>query len=101
MFRKLYPAPFRGAPFKAHDTDDRQGIKGDESRKSKCVHCGFVCDPDRDTLMKDGDYAGKGIDYGGQHTTTITYANGKTETNYYYDVDIAGGCPFCGSYIWR
>lgn len=100
MFQPIYPSPYRGLPFKAHDMEDRLGIKGNESRRIKCRFCGFVNDPDERPLLRDGDFAGKGIDYGSRQSATITYPTGKTETNYYYEITVNGGCSFCGSLIY-
>jgi ribosomal protein S27E len=76
------------------------GTKGDESRLVRCKFCGFICDPDRDLQLKDGSFAGKGIDYGSQQSATITYRNGKTETIYYYEPTTNFGCPFCASGLY-
>ena len=100
MFRPIYPLPHTGAKLKAHDMRNWFGIKGDESRLVRCKFCGWICDPDKDMRLKDGSFAGKGVDYGSQQSATITYPSGKTETNYYYEPEMVGGCPNCGSFLY-
>lgn len=99
MFKRLYPSPHTGAPLRATDQKDWLGIKGDETRLRRCKFCGFICDPDRDIQMKDGSWAGKGISYGTQQSTTYTVA-GKSVTDYYYEIEVTGGCPMCGSFLY-
>jgi len=106
-FRDIYPSMHTGAPLRAHDQKDWRGIKGDESRRKRCRHCGFPCDPDRDTRQKEGSWAGKGISYGSQQEGTYVVGGkadgvggGKSITEYYYQPTFSGGCPNCGSFIW-
>ena len=100
-FEEIYPQPHTGGKLHAKDLPDWQGIKGDESRLVRCKFCGFINDPRRDRpQLKKGSFAGKGIDYGSQKTSTITYPWGKTETVYYYEITITGGCPLCGSFMY-
>lgn len=101
MFRPIYPTPHTGSRLRAKDVKDWHGVKGDESRLVRCRHCGWICDPDRDQQIRDGSFAGKGIDYGAQQSATITYPSGKTETIYYYDRSTNGGCPNCGSFLYK
>lgn len=46
------------------------------SRLVRCKHCGWICDKERDVRLKDGSYAGFGINQGSQLTagasTTLT-----------------------------
>ncbi len=99
MFKEIYPIPHTGAPLRAKDVKDWQGVKGDESRLVRCRFCGFICDPDRDMQMKDGNFAGKGVDHGSVQTSSDYKVGGKTITDeYYYTPEITGGCPGCGSY---
>jgi len=95
--KEIYPQPHTGAPLKARDVKDWYGVKGDESRLVRCVHCGFICDPDRDMQIKNGNFAGKGVDLGAQQSDTYTF-KGKSITDYYYVPTTTGGCPNCGSY---
>jgi len=40
-------------------------IKGDEKdRLVRCRHCGWICDKERDVNLRDGTYAGYGINHG-------------------------------------
>ena len=97
MFRSLYPSPHTGGLLRARDQKDWRGIKGDESRKKRCRFCGFICDTDRELRIKDGSFAGKGISYGAQQSTTYT-VGGKSVTDYYYELSPSGGCPQCYSF---
>lgn len=36
------------------------------SRLVRCKHCGWICDKERDVRLKDGSFAGKGINTGSQ-----------------------------------
>jgi len=101
MFKDIYPTPHTGARLRAEDKKDWMGVKGDESRLVRCKFCGWICDPDRDMQLKDGSFAGKGIDYGSQKSATLTYPSGKTETVYYYEVTVNGGCACCGSFLYN
>lgn len=100
MFKELYPSPHTGAPLRAHDLRDWMGVKGDESRLVRCRFCGFICDPDRDMQIKDGNFAGKGISYGTQQSGSYV-VGGVTVTDYYNEPEITGGCPFCGSFRYN
>jgi len=77
VFRDLYPSPHTGGPLKAKDKPDWMGVKGDESRLVRCRFCGFICDPDRDMQIKDGNFAGKGIDNGSRSSDTYRIPNTK------------------------
>jgi len=95
--RPIYPTPHTGAPLRNKDKKDWFGVKGDESRRVRCVHCGFICDTDRDMQMKEGNFAGKGVSFGTQQSDTYVL-KGKSITDYYYQLTVNGGCPNCGSY---
>ena len=42
-------------------------VKGNEKdRLIRCRHCGWICDLERDVKLKDGSYAGFGINHGQQ-----------------------------------
>jgi hypothetical protein len=97
MFRDLYPSPHTGGTLRAKDKKDWRGVKGDESRLARCRFCGFICDRDRDLILRDGSFTGKGISYGSQSSATYT-VGGKSVTDYYYSPTATGGCPFCNSF---
>ena len=97
MFKEIYPQPHTGGPLRPVDKKDWFGVKGDESRLMRCQFCGWICDTDRDLRLKDGSFAGKGISYGTQQSTSYT-VGGKTVTDYYYEPTTTGGCPNCGSF---
>ncbi len=103
MFKRIYPTPHTGGRLHATDRKDWFGVKGDESRLVRCRFCGFICDPRRDLIIKDGSFARKGISYGSQNSDTYTVENrsGVEITDYYYAPTVVGGCPFCGSYLYR
>jgi len=48
----------------------------EKSRLVRCRHCGFICDRERDVRMKDGSYAGLGVNNGSQRI-------GKSYVHYY------------------
>jgi len=97
VFRNIYPTPHTGAPLRGIDRKDWRGVKGNESRFKRCRFCGFICDTERDLRVKDGSFAGKGISYGTQQSTTYT-VGGKSVTDYYYSPTVNGGCPNCTSF---
>ena len=101
-FRDIYPTSHTGSPLRAKDVKDKFGIKGNESRLKRCKFCGFICDPDRDMRIKKGSFAGKGVELGTQQSATYTVGGSskKSVTDYYYEIEITGGCPSCGSFRW-
>jgi hypothetical protein len=102
MFRRIYPQPHTGPRLRARDVKNWFGVKGDETRLVRCKFCGFICDPDRDSEARDGSFVGKGISYGSQQTSTLTLNKGRTtETIQYYEPEMVGGCPNCGSFLYR
>lgn len=102
MFRRIYPTPHTGGALQAIDRKDWFGVKGDESRLVRCRFCGFICDPDRDLKVKDGSFAGKGVSFGSQQSASYTVPgrSGVSVTDYYYVPTAAGGCRFCGSFMY-
>ena len=46
------------------------------SRLVRCKHCGWICDRERDVRLKDGSYAGLGVNNGSQRI-------GKSYVHYY------------------
>ena len=104
MYREIYPQPHTGAPLRPKDQKDWFGQKGNESRLVRCRFCGWICDPDRETEIKDGSFAGKGVRHGTQKTTSTYYVGGGSKvavTDKYYQPKATGGCPCCGSFMWR
>ena len=77
-------------------------------RLVRCRVCGFICDRERDVKIKDGRFAGLGINQGTQQTAAssvgdamIPAAGTVTRTpDKYYNRDVQGGCPFCGTYMY-
>jgi len=98
-FREIYPTPHTGGALRQKDRKDWRGVKGDESRYVRCQFCGFICDRDRDLILKDGSYAGKGISYGSQQSASYA-VGGKSVTEYWNVPTTQGGCPFCGSFVY-
>lgn len=98
--RGLYPTPHTGAPLRGVDKKDFMGVKGNESRLVRCRFCGFICDTERDMQMKDGNFAGRGVSHGSQKTSSSYKIGNKSVTEYYYEPDVTGGCPCCGSYLY-
>jgi hypothetical protein len=96
-FVPIYPTPHTAGPLRGKDMPDWRGIKGDESRYVRCRFCGFPCDRDRDLIIRDGSFAGKGVSYGAQQSGTYT-VGGVSVTDYYYDAEAQGGCPNCHSF---
>ena len=99
MFKRIYPTPHTGGRLHATDRKDWFGVKGDESRKVRCQFCGWICDRDKDLILDDGSFAGRGVVYGTQQSDTYT-VGGKSVTDYYYQPSTVGGCPNCGSYLY-
>jgi hypothetical protein len=73
-----------------------------------CRVCGFICDKERDVRIPDGRFAGFGIDQGTQQTASSSIGDAKTPAagsvsgtpDKYYERDVRGGCPCCGSYLY-
>lgn len=84
--------------------------KGNEAeRLVRCRVCGFPCDLERDVNLKDGSYAGLGINYGAQLTMGTTIGDNKTPAagavsgtaQQYYEPDVTAGCPNCGTFLYN
>lgn len=82
-------------------------IKGNETRLVRCVHCGFICDRERDVRLPDDSWAGLGINYGAQLTAGTAVSdvrslsgNGAKSADKYYERTVSGGCPGCGSFTY-
>jgi len=102
MFKRIYPQPHTGPHLKAKDVKNWMGVKGDETRLVRCRFCGWICDPNTDQEARDGSFVGRGVDYGSQKSSTLTLNKGRTEeTINYYEPTNVGGCPNCGSYLYR
>lgn len=85
------------------------GTKHNEGeRLVRCRVCGFICDRERDLKVKDGKFAGLGVTQGAQQTAgssigdaMVPAAGPVTRTpDKYYNRNVAGGCPCCGSYLY-
>lgn len=80
-------------------------VKGNETRLVRCVHCGFVCDRERDVRMPEDSWAGLGISYSGPKTagtalSDVRDSNGVLKHDTYYTRTVRGGCPCCGSFMF-
>lgn len=81
-------------------------VKGNETRLVRCVHCGFVCDRERDVRMPEDSWAGLGISYSGQKTagssplSDVRNSSGVQVPDKYYTRTVRGGCPSCGSFLF-
>ena len=84
--------------------------KGNElERLVRCRVCGFPCDLERDVNLRDGSWAGFGINQGPQLTMGATVGDNKSPADgavsgtlqKYYNRTIVGGCPSCGTYIYN
>ncbi len=77
-------------------------------RLVRCRVCGFICDRERDVRIKDGKFAGLGVAQGAQKTAGASIGDAKTPAagtvsgspDKYYDRQVKGGCPACGSYLY-
>ena len=77
-------------------------------RLVRCRVCGFICDKERDVRIKDGRWAGLGVKQGVQMTAgasigdAVVPAAGTVNPapDKYYDRDVQGGCPCCGTYMY-
>ena len=77
-------------------------------RLVRCRVCGFICDRERDVRIEDGKFAGLGVQQGSQKTASASIGDAKTPAagsvsgtaDRYYDRDVRGGCPACGSYLY-
>ena len=89
---------------------DSSSVKGNEKdRLVHCRHCGFICDTERDVNLPDGSYAGFGIQQGVALTAGTSIGDkrvpaagdiGQTAETY-YEREVLGGCPCCGSYVYH
>lgn len=78
------------------------------SRLVRCRHCGWICDKEREVNLKDGSYAGFGINQGEQLTAGSSIGDSKAPSagsvsgspDQYYDRTVSSGCPCCGSYVF-
>ena len=80
-------------------------VKGNETRLVRCVHCGWVCDKERDVRAPEDSWAMLGINYGtaltaGTAVSDVRDSNGALKADTYYERTMGGGCPCCGSFIY-
>lgn len=84
-------------------------LRGNEAdRLTRCRHCGFICDKERHVRLKDGSYAGFGIQQGALLTAGTTKYDKRvpaagvvaTSADTYYSRTVNSGCPCCGSFLY-
>lgn len=118
MFQKLKTPTFRQEEFYDMDLDSsKRGfhkspgttssvVKGNETRLTRCVNCGWICDKERDVRMPEDSWAGLGISYSGPFTAKASPlsdargANGALKPDTYYMRTVRGGCACCGSFLY-
>lgn len=103
-FRDLYPTPSAGRKNRADEvtTDGLENVFTNDLLVY-CVHCGFPCRRDRDERRDLHDKAGKGVVFSEDTTVTRSYVDhttGQTVTYHPYDLEVKGGCSFCGSFLY-
>lgn len=81
-------------------------VKGNETRLVHCVHCGFICDKERDPRAPEDSWAFLGINYGTQQTAARSPLSDRRDStgaqvpDNYYERTVSGGCPCCGSFLY-
>lgn len=82
-------------------------IKGNErARLVRCVHCGWICDKERENRQPEDSWAFLGINEGSAKTAgsalsdTRDSVTGALKPDTYYDRIVLGGCPCCGSFLY-
>lgn len=81
-------------------------VKGNETRLIRCVHCGWVCDREREVRMQEDSWAGLGISYSGPLTAAPSplsdrrNSSGVQVPDTYYTRTVRGGCANCGSFLY-
>lgn len=89
-------------------TDSSVTKPNEGDRLVRCRVCGFICDRKRDVRLKDGSWAGFGITQGAQLTAGTCKSDAMTpgagvttpSPDKYYNRNVGGGCPCCGSYLY-
>ena len=77
-------------------------------RLVRCRVCGFICDRERDVSIKPHTFAGLGVSFGSQKTANASIGDAKTPAagpvsstpDRYYEREVSGGCPCCGTYMY-
>ena len=77
-------------------------------RLVRCRVCGWICDRERDVRIDDHTFAGLGVQLGSQKTADASVGDAKTPAagsvsgtpDRYYDRQVSGGCPCCGTYMY-
>jgi hypothetical protein len=77
-------------------------------RLVRCRVCGWICAKDRDVRISDGKFAGLGINQGPALTAPASKGDAMVpaagvvtkKPDTYYNRDVQGGCPACGSYLY-
>jgi hypothetical protein len=72
----------------------------------RCSRCKWICNTQRDSERDEGSYAGWGNKFEQVNTSYVkplTYSNSKVEYNgsELQDPIRQGGCPQCGTYLYR
>jgi ribosomal protein L37E len=88
---------------------DSSVTKGNEKRLVRCRVCGWICDTERDVIIKDGSFAGFGINQGQLLTAGTSVGDSRTPAagtvnttpDQYYDRTVSAGCPCCGTYSYH
>lgn len=81
-------------------------VKGNETRLVHCVHCGFICDRERDVRMPEDSWALLGISYSGPKNAASSPLSDRRDStgaqvpDVYYTRTVRGGCPSCGSFLF-
>lgn len=83
-------------------------IKGNErTRLVRCVHCGFICDKERESRQPEESWAFLGINQGSPLTASNSplsdardSVTGALKPDTYYDRVVLGGCACCGSFLY-
>lgn len=81
-------------------------VKGNETRLIRCLHCGFICDRERDARAPEDSWVFLGISYGSQLTAGNSPLSDRRDStgaqvpDNYYERTVNGGCPSCGSPLY-
>jgi len=83
--------------------------KGDypDNKFVRCSRCGWICNIDRDPGMREGSSSGWGMRYPTDGTLfddpVLSYDDVKTnyDGSNINDPVVKGGCPQCGTYLYK
>ena len=101
-------APMRHSFSKSPSVSSSVTKTNEGDRLVRCRICGFICDRERDISIDDGKFAGLGVQLGTQKTAGTSIGDSKAPAagsvsgtaDRYYDRDVKGGCPACGSFLF-